>query len=100
MDTLLLTPAAHSLAEVSLSSVFRRRLPSVYAAVQDGQVDRDALLRLYSAYLPDTQPLLLAGDHTAWPRPKARSLKDRTIEHQPTPVAASGPSRTGRVTAG
>jgi len=32
---------------------------------------------------------LLAGDQTAWLRPEARTLRDRTIEHQPTAIAGN-----------
>lgn len=38
---------------------------------------------------------LLAGDHTAWPRAYARTLKDRTIEHQPTQIAGNKPIVVG-----
>jgi hypothetical protein len=39
-------------------------------------------MQLYTAQRPQTEQLILAGDHTAWPRPNARTLKDRTYEHQ------------------
>ena len=74
MDAVLLTPAIHSLADLSLTPVFRRRWPSVYAALKDGVVDPEALLRLYVHHLPSEERVVLAGDHTAWPRPKARTL--------------------------
>jgi len=38
---------------------------------------------------------LLAGDHTGWPRPEARTLRDRTIEHQPTQIAGNKPIAVG-----
>jgi len=37
----------------------------------------------------------LAGDHTGWPRPEAVTLKDRTIEHQPTQIAGNKPIALG-----
>ncbi|MCS6911258.1 MAG: hypothetical protein NZM11_11940 [Anaerolineales bacterium] len=46
-DAVLLTPAVNSFAEFSLSPAFRRRWPSLYEAVQDGQPDRLSLLDVY-----------------------------------------------------
>jgi hypothetical protein len=96
MDAILLTPAVNSLAELSLSPVFRRRWFSVYAALADGEVNREALLGLYSAQIPQTPPPLLAGDHSAWPRPQARTLRDRTFQHQPTPIGGNRPITIGQ----
>jgi len=100
-DAVLLTPQAPSLAHLSLSPIFRRRWPSVYAALQDGAADSAALLGLYSRHVQpltgDPPRVLLAGDNTAWPRPLARTLAERTYLHQ----AAVLPSLGGRpVTAG
>jgi len=37
-----------------------------------------------------------AYDHTAWPRPHAPTLRDRTVEHQPTPVPGNKPITVGQ----
>jgi hypothetical protein len=37
----------------------------------------------------------LAGDHTAWPRLSARTLRERTVEHQPTKVPGNKPITVG-----
>ena len=37
LDALLLSPAIRSFPELSLSPVFRRQWPSVYAAIEDGR---------------------------------------------------------------
>lgn len=42
-DAIMLTPSANSFAELSLCPAFRRRWPSLYEALEDGRVDRDAL---------------------------------------------------------
>lgn len=96
-DALLLTPQAPSLAHLSLSPVFRRRWPSVYEALQDGSPNREGLLRLYSHQVDNshyptllTPRVLLAGDHTVWPRPLARTLPERTYLHQPSPIPGLG----------
>ncbi len=42
----------------------------------------------------ETRPILV-GDHTAWPRPSAYTLRDRTVEHQPTPIPGNRPITLG-----
>jgi hypothetical protein len=81
MDAVLLTPKAASLVQLSLCPVFRRQWPSIYAALQDGRPHRAELLQLYISHLPHQERVVLAGDHTAWPRPYARTLPERTYEH-------------------
>ena len=96
MDANLATRSISSLAELSLSPLFRRAWSSIYEAVDDGEVPRKELMHLYCALLPKAERPLLAGDHTAWPRPQARTLRDRTIEHQPTPVPGNRPITIGQ----
>jgi len=95
-DAVLLTPVVRSFVELSQTPVFRRRWSSTYAAIADGRPDRAALLRLYAQHLPATPRPVLAGDHTAWPRPHAPTLRDRTVEHQPTPVPGNKPITVGQ----
>jgi hypothetical protein len=95
-DAVLLTPSAHSFAELSLCPVFRRRWPSVYEALQDGRPDRSALLSLYVAQMPPQPRPLLVGDHTSWPRLSAATLRDRTFEHHPTPIRGNKPITIGQ----
>jgi hypothetical protein len=94
-DAVILTTAANSFVELSLSPVFRRRWPSVYEAIEDGRPDREELMRLYIAQMPPEPRPLLAGDHTAWPRLSARTLRDRTVEHQPTKISGNKPITVG-----
>ena len=96
-DALMLTHSLPSLAHLSLSPMFRRRWPSVYEGLQDGTPDREGLLRLYTKHLHsssypalNTPRVLLAGDHTVWPRPLARTLPERTYLHQPPPIPGLG----------
>jgi len=96
MDAVLLTPSANSFAELSLSPVFRRQWPSVYEALQDGRPDRDGLLKLYADEIRGEDRPLLVGDHTAWPRLSAPTLRDRTIEHHPTPIWGNKPITIGQ----
>jgi len=94
-DAVLSTPAANSFAELSCSQHFRRGWPSVYEALQDGRPDRQALLKLYCQQIPLEVRPILVGDHTAWPRPSAYTLADRTVEHQPTPIPGNRPITLG-----
>ena len=94
-DAVMSTSAANSFVELSCSKYFRRGWPSAYEAVQDGRPDRRALMQLYCQNVKADQRPLLAGDHTAWPRPSAYTLRDRTVEHQPTPVPGNRPITLG-----
>lgn len=96
-DAVMLTPQAPSLAHLSLSPVFRRKWPSVYEALEDGTPDREALLRLYSTHVQKSAcstlhaaRVLLAGDHTPWPRPLARTLSERTYLYQSAQIPGLG----------
>ena len=94
-DAVLVTPAVNSFAELALAPVFRRRWASLYEALQDGRPDREALLRLYVQHLPPSGTVRLAGDHTAWPRLAAPTLRDRKIVHAPTKIAGNRPITIG-----
>ncbi len=94
-DAVLLTPSASSFVQLSLSPMFRRRWPSIYEALQDGSPDQNALLKVYLGELPTEGRLLIAGDHTAWPRPSAPTVADRTVEHHPTSVPGNRPITVG-----
>lgn len=94
-DAVLLTRNAYSLADLSLSPVFRRKWPSIYEALQDCRPQRNRLMRLYIEQMHWQGRQLLAGDHTVWPRPDAVTLQERTIEHQPTAVPGNRPITKG-----
>ena len=94
-DAVLVTPAVNSFAELACAPLFRRRWPSLYEALQDGRPDREALLRLYVQHLPRGGRLLLAGDHTDWPRLSAPTLRDRKIVHAPTKIVGNRPITIG-----
>ena len=95
-DAILLTRNVYSLADLSLSPVFRRKWPSIYEAIQDTKPDRDKLMELYIKQIPTQGRVLLAGDHTAWSRLDACTLKERTIEHTSTAIAGNKPITIGQ----
>jgi hypothetical protein len=84
IDALLLSPAIQSFPELSQSPVFQRGWPSVYAAIERGQVDEAWL----HAYLIEQVPLeavtVFALDTSVWPRPQTRTLTDLRYEQSPT----------------
>ena len=96
MDAVLVTRSVYSFVELSGSAVFRRQWSSIYEGVEDSKPPREALMQLYIEQLPQTEQLILAGDHTAWSRPEARTLKDRTDEHQAQPMSGTKPVTVGQ----
>jgi hypothetical protein len=95
LDALLCSAGLLSFPELSCAPVFRRQWPSVYEALQDGQLDRDQLLKHGVEILPANSRPWLVGDRTAWGRPQARTLNNRTFEHQPTPIKGQKPITIG-----
>lgn len=95
MDAVLTSPRVNSFVELSLSPVFRRGWSSLYTGLRSSRPQRHKLMRLCMEQMPTEPRPLLAGDHTAWPRPEARTLRDRTLEHQPTLIAANKPIAVG-----
>lgn len=96
MDAVLVSRSVSSFAELSLSPVFRRRWSSLYEAVQDSQPPRSSLMALYVKQLPQAERVVLAGDHTAWSRLEAVTLRERTYEHQASPLSGSKPVTLGQ----
>lgn len=89
MDAVLVTRSVYSFVELSVSPVFRRQWRGIYQAIEDGLPPRQELMQLCIAQLPRSGQLILAGDHTAWSRPYARTLKDRTYEYQAQPLSGA-----------
>jgi hypothetical protein len=96
MDAVLTSRGVPSFAELSLSPVFRRAWPSLYKMLERSQPPRQPLMELYVEHLPKSERVILAGDHTAWPRLWAHTLQERTYEHQPSPSPGSPPVTVGQ----
>lgn len=96
MDAVLVSRSVSSFAELSLSPVFRRRWSSLYEALQDSQPPRLKLMGLYVEQIPQTERVVLAGDHTVWSRLQAGTLRERTYEHQATPMSGAKPVTLGQ----
>ena len=95
-DAILTTRSAYSLADFSLSPFFRRKWPSIYEALQDSRPKRHKLMQLYIEQMPTEGRPLLAGDHTAWSRPDAVTLQERTIEHSVATISGNKPITVGQ----
>ena len=95
-DAILLTRNVYSLADLSLSPVFRRKWSSIYEALQDSRPQRQKLMQLYIKQMPVEGRPLLAGDHTNWSRPDAVTLQERTYEHSGTSIAGNKPITLGQ----
>jgi len=90
VDALLVGAPIRSYPELSLMPVFRRKWPSVYAAVEDGGQDREWLESCFVQQLPSSGPVLFSLDGTAWPHPAARALADLQYVFSPTPAVDGG----------
>jgi hypothetical protein len=95
MDAVLVSRSVYSFAELSVSPVFRRQWPSLYEALQDGEPPRLDLMELYIDQVAPEKQMVIAGDHTAWSRLQAETLKERTYEHQANPMSGAKPITLG-----
>jgi Transposase DDE domain len=96
MDAVLTTRSISSFVELSLSPVFRREWPSIYGALQDGHPPRQNLMQECAKQIPVSELTVLAGDHTALSRLHAKTLQDRTYEHQPSVISGVKPITIGQ----
>jgi hypothetical protein len=95
-DAVMTTRHISCLGDLALNPLFRRQWSSVYEALQDCRPDREQLMQLYIQQMSEVERPVLAIDHTAWLRPHARTLKERTYEHQPTALPHGIPVGIGQ----
>jgi hypothetical protein len=78
-DALSCESAARSLPELSLSPRFRRKWPSIYAALEDGQIQSQRWSQVWTeALLREHQgPVWISIDATSIARPEADTSPDR-----------------------
>lgn len=81
MDAVLTSASVSSFVSLSLSPVFRRQWPSLYSSLSTNPPASNRMMSAYIEHLPTASQPLLAGDHTAWLRPEAVTLKDRGYVH-------------------
>ncbi|MDJ0601887.1 MAG: hypothetical protein QNJ37_23980 [Crocosphaera sp.] len=61
MDAVLTTRTAYSLADFSLSPLFRRQWPSTYESLQDCRPNRSKLMKLFLKEIPINNLAIMAG---------------------------------------
>ena len=95
MDAVLTTVSISSFAHLSLSPLFRRQWPSLYEALEDSRPQRQEIVQQLASGVPSTQMCLLVVDHTDYPHPEAKTLKDRMVVHQAEIIASKAPITIG-----
>jgi hypothetical protein len=95
LDALISEGNVSSFAMLSQSSRFQRKWPSLYAAVEDGELDRQWLRTYLARQVPQQGICVFPIDGSSWPRPRSRVLDDRQYVYQ-----ASSDVNGGTVTIG
>jgi len=84
IDGLLLSEQLSCFAELSLSPVFRRRWPSAYSAIDDGQQSKYWQVECFAQQVPRQGVQVFPLDTTVWPHPSARTLSGLVYAPSPT----------------
>jgi hypothetical protein len=95
LDALISEGPVSSFAMLSQSSRFQREWSSLYAAVEDGELDRPWLRTYLARQVPQQGVCVFPIDGSPWPRPRSRVLDDRQYVYQ-----ASSDVNGGTVTIG
>jgi hypothetical protein len=82
LDALLAGGNFASFAYLSQNEHFRRKWPSLYQAVEDGQMDVEALRALAVSQLPQEGICVFPLDGSSWPRLRGRVLEDLQYVYQ------------------
>jgi len=96
VDALLLSPPIRSFPELSLSHAFRRQWHSAYAAIEEGEQDREWLEHHFIEQIPAQGPQIFSLDGTSWLQPAANTLPDRQYVYSPTKMVTSRPIGIGQ----
>lgn len=96
-DALSSEANARSLPELSLSPCFQRQWASVYEALEDGQIDEQGWMNVWTAALLDEHegPVWISIDSTAIGRPEADTSPDRGMIYVPNLPHAAKPVSVG-----
>ena len=95
LDALISEGQVSSFAMLSQSSRFQRKWPSLYAAIEDGELDSGWLRKYLVQQVPQQGICVFPLDGSPWPRPRSRVLDDRQYVYQ-----ASSDVNGGTVTIG
>ena len=97
-DALLTETQARSFVELSLAPLFTRRWSSLYQAVQNASIDREALRKAFARTSPvptHDKRLVLGIDASSIARPQSKTARDRTYVHQSNLPEGSVPTTPG-----
>ena len=83
-DAALTAGPQPALAHLSLAGPHRRGWGSLYAALQDGRMDMDAVRALLSSTLPAAERRVFAVDVSVWPRNEAETSAERGYYYHPS----------------
>lgn len=95
LDALVSEGSVSSYAMLSQSSQFQRKWPSLYAAVEDGDLDSEWLRGYLARQLPQAGICVFPLDGSSWPRPRSRVLEDRQYVYQASSDVNGGTVTTG-----
>jgi hypothetical protein len=95
LDALILEGRVSSFAMLSQSDRFQRKWPSLYAAIEDGELDSQWLRNHMVQQVPHKGMCVFPLDGSSWARPRSRVLDDRQYVYQ-----ASSDVNGGTVTIG
>jgi hypothetical protein len=96
-DALSSEVTARSLPELSLSPFFRRRWASVYEVLEDGKIETERWMSVWTTALLEQHegPVWVSLDSTSIARPQAESSPDRGMIYLPNLPHASKPVSVG-----
>ena len=89
VDALLLSPPIRSFPELSLSWAFRRQWHSTYAAIEEGDQDREWLECFFIQQIPNQGTQVFSLDGTSWLQPAAKTMPDRQFVYSPSKMLNS-----------
>ena len=95
LDALIAEGSVSSFAMLSQSSRFQRKWSSLYAAVEDGEIDSNWLRSYLARQVPQMGICVFPLDGSPWPRPRSRVLDDCQYIYQ-----ASSDVNGGTITVG
>jgi hypothetical protein len=90
LDALISEGPVTSFAMLSQSNRFQRKWPSLYAAVEDGELDQVWLQTNLARQVPQHGIQVFPLDGSPWPRPRSQVLDDRQYVHQASSAVNGG----------
>lgn len=90
LEALTMVGPVYSFPWLSTSPTCQRQWPSLYQAVEEGQIDSTWLQAYLAGLVPEERVCHWALDCTSWLRTHATTLPDRQYVYRPTPLASRG----------